>query len=229
MTLATDLDTAAALPLSRLLREATAAQHRRAETTPFISTLMNGRLNRDAYIHLARQHHCIYQALENAGKALLRDPVATAFVLPELDRTAALEDDLTVLAGPDWRTAVDVLPVTEEYAARLRRVAARWAGYYLAHAYTRYLGDLSGGQVVRTMLQRHYDLRPSELGFYQFSDIPKPKPFKDAYRAAMDAAAFTASEKAEIARECAIAFDLNTDLFTALGAVHRPTQEPLDT
>lgn len=220
MTIAADLDAATTHPLSTLLRQATADQHRRAETTPFITELMGGELSREAYILLARQHHAIYEALESAAGAIAGDPAAAAFLHPELDRTAALDADLIQLAGPSWATDLPVLDLTQEYAERLRQVASRWLGYYLAHAYTRYLGDLSGGQVVRTMLQRHYGLGGEELGFYYFAGIPKPKPFKDSYRAALDQAPFTPAEKAEIARECRVAFDLNTTLFLALGEIH---------
>lgn len=186
MSLAAELNAATTLPLSSLLREATSIQHQRAESESFIAALMRGELDRSAYVLLARQHHCIYRALEQAGDAVADDPEAEAFVRPELARTRALEADLSVLAGPDWATDIPVLDITHEYSEHLTGVAPRWIGYYLAHAYTRYLGDLSGGQVVRTMLQRHYGLTVAELSFYSFRDIPKLKVYKDAYRSAMD-------------------------------------------
>lgn len=220
MSLAAESRVSSPAPLSTLLRQATAVQHARAETTPFITELMAGRLDRAAYLDLARQHHAIYAALEAAAEAHTEDPLGATFVMPQLHRTAALERDLTTLAGPGWPESTRLVPATERYAARLDEVAGRWSGFYLAHAYTRYLGDLSGGQVVRTMLERHYGLTAAELGFYHFAEIPKPKPFKDAYRSAMDRAWYTPEEKTAIAQECRVAFDLNTDLFRDLGEIH---------
>ena len=60
----------------------------------------------------------------------------------------------------------------------------------------------------------------SDLGFYTFAGIPKPKVFKDRYRTAMDEAGFDAAERSLIVQESRVAFDLNTDLFTDLHARH---------
>ncbi|MGC5626959.1 heme oxygenase (biliverdin-producing) [Georgenia sp. Z1344] len=200
--------------LSELLRSATAEEHTHAETRTFVTDLMGGALGRDAYIDLARQHHAIYTALEAAGRRLADHPVAGEFVRDELLRVPSIAADLHLLAGPDWAD-LDVLPVTHEYVARLEAIDD--APTYLAHAYTRYLGDLSGGQVIARMLQRHYGMTPDELTFYTFTDIPKPKPYKDAWRAAMDAADLTEAERERCAAEAKYAFDLNAAVFVALG------------
>lgn len=92
---------------------------------------------------------------------------------------------------------------------------------YLAHAYTRYLGDLSGGQVARTMLVRHYGLGDSELSFYRFDGIDKVKPYKDDYRAALDAVPLSLSERDAVVDEAVLAFELNSDLFADLGERHQ--------
>lgn len=207
-------------PLSAALREATAEQHARAESTPFVTDLMAGHSTREAYVDLARQHHAVYAALERAGARCADDPRALVSAFPELPRTAALEADLSALAGPRWRERLTLTAATVRYVERLDAVAPTWAGFHLAHAYTRYLGDLSGGQIVRTMLQRHYELPTEHLGFYTFAGIPKLKVFKDRYRAAMDEAGFDAPERSLIVRESRVAFDLNTDLFTDLHARH---------
>lgn len=203
--------------LSEMLRTATRPQHEHAETRSFVTDLMGGALGREAYIALARQHHAIYRALEAAGQRLARDPLAAAFVRSELLREETLEADLRTLVGPDWAD-LEVLPETEEYVARLE--AIQDAATYLAHAYTRYLGDLSGGQVIARMLQRHYGMASEELTFYTFTDIPKPKPYKDGWRTAMDEAGFSEAEREACVAEAKVAFDLNAALFVALGERH---------
>jgi heme oxygenase len=205
-------------PLSEVLRAATRPQHEHAETRSFVSDLMSGRLGRTAYADLATQHHAIYVALEAAGDRLASDPVAAPFLLPELRRVPSLEDDLAVLLGPAWREQVRVLPATTDYVARLEGIED--AATYLAHAYTRYLGDLSGGQVVARMLQRHYGMTAKELSFYTFAGIPKSKPFKDRFRALMDGAPFTTAQRERVVAEAKHAFDLNAALFVDLAGEH---------
>ncbi|PFG18592.1 heme oxygenase (biliverdin-producing) [Serinibacter salmoneus] len=205
-------------PLSERLREATRPQHERAENRGFVVELMGGDLGVEAYVDLAVQHRAIYAALEAAGERLRGDAVAAPFLLPELMRLPSLEADLVTLRGTDWREGASLVPATADYVARLDAIAT--AGEYLAHAYTRYLGDLSGGQVIARMLQRHYGMTPEQLTFYTFTEIPKPKPFKDRYRALMDAAPFSATESDAVVAEARVAFDLNAALFDDLGVRH---------
>lgn len=78
----------------------------------------------------------------------------------------------------------------------------------------RYLGDLSGGQVIKTMVRRHYGVEDG-LSFYEF-DIPKPKVYKDDYRAALDALPLTESERGTALEAATRAFELNHQLFLDL-------------
>jgi heme oxygenase (biliverdin-producing, ferredoxin) len=210
------------VPLSAHLRTATRTQHEEAEGTSFIGSLMAGDLDVAAYADLAAQHHTIYSALE-AGEPFLRaDPRGARLVFDELPRVAALEADLTTLVGPAWRDEVRTLPATERYAARLRDVAGTWVGGYAAHAYTRYLGDLSGGLAVKAILQRTYGVPDEAVNFYTFPGIAKPKLFKDEYRRRLDVLPLATDERERVADEARTAFRLNTDLFRELADVHRP-------
>lgn len=203
-------------PLSTLLRETTRTRHERAESRGFVTALLAGDLSRGAYADLAVQHLAIYTALEAVGEAMARDAVGRHLVFPEIARVTALRSDLRHVGEA---ASVGVLPATTRYVARLESHAAAWVGAYLAHAYTRYLGDFSGGLIVRRMIQRHYGVADHEVAFYDFPGI-RPKPFKDRYRAAMDAAPFDDAERARIGAEARLAFDLNADVFDELGAVH---------
>ena len=55
------------------------------------------------------------------------------------------------------------------------------------------------------------------LAFYAFASVPKPRPYKDAYRARLDALGATPEEKARIVSEVQEAFRLNRALFAELG------------
>lgn len=209
-------------PLSVRLREETRAAHERAEGSSFVGALMGGRLGVAAYADLAAQHHTVYTALEEVEETVRGLPGGGSVVFEELRRTAAIERDLAHLVGPDWRARVRVLPAAARYAAHLRDVAAGWVGGYAAHAYTRYLGDLSGGLAVKAILQRTYGIPDEGVQFYTFPGIPKPKPFKDLYRERLDALPLDAVEADRVVAEAGVAFELNTALFADLASVHLP-------
>ncbi len=206
--------------LAAELRSATRIEHERAESMPFVGALMSGRAPLEAYVDLLGQHHAVYRALEAAEPFVRAQPGGAGLVFGELARTAAIERDLAALRGAGWRDAVRVLPATRRYVDRLHAVAGTWVGGYAVHAWTRYLGDLSGGLAIRAVLRRSYGLPDDALHFYTFPGIPRPKPFKDAYRARMDALDLGPAERARAAEEARLAFRLNVDVFADLAARH---------
>jgi heme oxygenase len=58
------------------------------------------------------------------------------------------------------------------------------------------------------------------VAFYAFPAIPKPKPFKDLYRARVDALELDAAGRAAVVEEARAAFRHNRALFAALAEVH---------
>jgi heme oxygenase len=205
--------------LSQRLREGTRPEHEQAEGSGFVERLMSGRLEVAAYADLAAQQLAVYGALEDASAAVRADPQGATLVFDELTRTPEIEKDLAFLVGPDWAERVTIRPATERYVARLREVGASLPAY-AAHAYTRYLGDLSGGQIIKRMLERHYGLSGDGLAFYTFAEIPKSKPFKDVYRERLDALDLSPAELDATVAEAKLAFRLNSAVFADLGAVH---------
>ncbi|MFF3983501.1 heme oxygenase (biliverdin-producing) [Streptomyces sp. NPDC001601] len=204
---------------STLIRTASHEQHVAAETSTFMSDLLGGRLGVAAYARYTEQLWFVYDALEGAAGRLASDPVAGPFVRPELFRLAALERDLAHLRGAGWRTGLTALPATEEYAARVRECAERWPAGYVAHHYTRYLGDLSGGQIIRDKAERTWGFQRKGDGvrFYVFEDIANPAAFKRSYRELLDAVDADDLEKQRVVAECKRAFALNTAVFRELG------------
>ena len=205
-------------PFSTVIREASRGEHHEAENTGFSQALVDGRLHRDAYAALMGQTLLVYTVLEEAAFAQRSDPVGQTFWFPELLRVPSIERDLEFLSGPGWRDGLVPMPATQRYIDRVREVAFDWAGSFMAHQYTRYLGDLSGGQIIARTLQGAYDLDLGGLRFYRFEDIPKPKVFKDEYRARVDAAGWDAEEQSRIIEEIKLAFRLNTHMYDDIGA-----------
>lgn len=213
-TLATDRPT-----LSSRLREGTREEHDSAESSGFISRLMSGGLSTDAYVSLASQQFFVYSALEAIADDVRALPQGSSLLFAELTRTPSIVRDLEHLVGPDWQSTVTALPATVRYVDALH-ASSTSLPRYAAHAYTRYLGDLSGGQIIKRMLERHYGLGPEGITFYSFDEIPKSKPFKDVYRERLDSLALDEQQLAEAVAEAKGAFRLNQDLFAELGALH---------
>ncbi len=204
-------------PFSQALRERTSASHGESAGAGFMHDLMSGAGTREDYIALVVQHYFVYEALEAAAAEFATDADAAPFLSPLLTRLPALERDLESLIGADWRDRIEPLPTTVRYVARLREIAAQhWAGGLVAHHYTRYMGDLSGGQAIRRLMQRQFGFETGGVGFYVFDGIPDATAFKDEYRAHLDAVGWDAAERERVIEEALVAYDLNTELFEDL-------------
>ncbi|MDH6519507.1 heme oxygenase [Streptomyces sp. SAI-135] len=203
---------------STVIRTASHEQHVEAETSTFMSDLLGGRLGVDAYARYTEQLWFVYEALETGTERLAADPVTAPFIRPELFRRAALERDLEHLRGADWRRVVSALPATEVYAARVRECAEQWRAGYIAHHYTRYLGDLSGGQIIRDRAEKTwgFERKGDGVRFYVFEEITNPAAFKRGYRRLLDEVRADDLERQRVVAECKRAFALNTAMFRAL-------------
>lgn len=204
---------------STVIRTASHEEHVQAETSTFMSDLLGGRLGVDAYARYTEQLWFVYEALEAGAERLASDPVAGPFIRPELFRLASLERDLAHLRGPEWRSLVSALPATRAYADRVGECAEDWPAGYIAHHYTRYLGDLSGGQIIRDKAEKTWGFTRKGDGvrFYVFEEISNPAAFKRSYRELLDEVRADDLEKQRIVAECKRAFALNTAVFRALG------------
>jgi heme oxygenase len=206
------------IPFSAALRERSSSAHSGSEHAGFMSDLMRGRGTRDDYVALVAQHWFIYEALEAAAERMKNDPIAAPFISDKLTRLPALEADLDFLIGPDWRSRIEALPTTRRYVDRIRQVGATWAGGFVAHHYTRYLGDLSGGQFIGKIMARQFGFETNGIGFYLFADIADPAAFKEVYREQLDAVPWDERERERVIDEVLVAYQFNTDLFTDLAA-----------
>jgi heme oxygenase len=204
------------IPFSSALRERSSGAHSGSESAGFMSNLLKGEGTRDDYVALVAQHWFIYEALESVAERMKADPVASRFISSRLTRLPALEADLEFLVGPDWRERIRPLPTTQRYVDRINQVGATWPGGFVAHHYTRYLGDLSGGQFIGKLMARRFGFDTNGIGFYLFADIADPKEFKDTYREQLDATPWDEAEKERVIDEVLLAYRFNTELFEDL-------------
>ncbi|GAA4934165.1 biliverdin-producing heme oxygenase [Actinoplanes utahensis] len=215
-------------------------EHREAETRSFISRLMAGEVPMAGFAALTAQYLAIYRELEAAatrmrtGAALVAAPssgpvpaLVAGFADPALNRVPSLEADLAHLYGSDWESAVTVLDSTRAYADRLRGLAATSPTHFIAHHYVRYLGDLSGGQMIGRTLAKVYGLGDAGTSFYRFERIPDARAYKVAYRARLDALNLPDDQATTLIDEAQLAFRYNAAVFVELGALHPENPEDL--
>lgn len=205
--------------LSQVLREETANAHEHAENSQFMTLLMEGELDVDDVVRLHAQYWAVYRALENAVREVAAKTYAAQVYDARLERTTALENDLRHLLGENWKEEVEILPATKEYVERIEALGKGGSGAIVAHHYVRYLGDISGGQVIARRLGSLYGISSEALQFYDFSVIGKIPPYRKAYREALDALPLSDVERVEIVEEAKRAFGYNSRMFQALHAV----------
>ena len=108
------------------------------------------------------------------------------------------------------------------YSDRLQTLSETEPVLLIAHAYTRYMGDLSGGQSLKNVIRSALSL-PLGQGteFYAFDQIPTPearRAFKERYRQTLDALPIDTATIERIVAEANYAFTLNRDVVHELEA-----------
>ncbi len=204
------------LSLSEALRERTASVHLAAERSGIISDILKRKADRQGYALLLRNILPAYEALESALANRSSDAVLSPFASPALFRARALRDDLAAIAGADWERTLPLLEAGARYAARVA-LAAQGNGMRLVpHAYVRYFGDLSGGQMLKKLLGQSMELPPEALSLYDFPGIADHRAFKHDLRDAIDRAALRVADPEDLIAEALIAFEHNIDVSHAV-------------
>lgn len=207
------------MSFSEKLKAATWPLHREAEQCPFIQKLFRGQALEPEYLRYLEALLGVYHALDNSLKAHADDKRVGSFAYEALYREQALQSDVSFYAQRLKKTddmTSDKMnpPDSSNYAARILEVASENTLLLVAHAYVRYLGDLSGGQMLSGIVRKSYELEGDEgTAFYQFSQIDDIKAFKHDFRQALDALVLTDMEEAALLEEAEQAFKFNIGLF----------------
>jgi heme oxygenase (biliverdin-producing, ferredoxin) len=208
-------ETTAPATFAERLRDATATAHTAAERTSYVKHLFRGMLPREAYVAFIRALHPVYVALE-AGLAQNKEDKVVAMVYdPALNRVASLEQDLQFFAGADW-AKIPVVKSATDYAAHLAGLARTNPPGLVAHAYVRYLGDLSGGQMMGRGVAKTYDVGEAGTNFYNFREVSDVNGRKNTYRAALSALPLDAKGQDEIVAEAITGFEYARLMFEDL-------------
>jgi len=200
---------------SKKIKKDTSKSHSMAENTGFVTNFLAGVVSKESYKQLIADFYFIYTALEEQVEKFKDDPFIAPIAFDELKRVPALEKDCEFYWGENWRNTISPTDACRNYVKRVKKINAK---FLVGHHYTRYLGDLSGGQILRNIANKSMNLNGQGLAFYEFEGISNPGNFKNRYRTALDNLPITWSDGELIINEANYAFKLNMDVFDEIGA-----------
>ncbi|HEY9669269.1 MAG TPA: heme oxygenase (biliverdin-producing) [Coleofasciculaceae cyanobacterium] len=203
--------------LATKLREGTKKAHTMAENVGFVKCFLKGVVEKTSYRKLVTSLYFVYSAMEEEMERHREHPVLSKIHFKELNRKKSLEQDLSYYYGSNWREQITPSPAAQAYVQHIREVSASQPELLVAHSYTRYLGDLSGGQILKKIAQRAMNLSDKEgSAFYEFPEISDEKAFKDRYRSALNELAVDEATADRIVDEANATFGMNMKLFQEL-------------
>ena len=203
---------------SKEIKEGTKKSHSAAENTKFVASFLKGVLDPEEYRKLITNFWYVYETMEERLQET-NDPFVNEIkkwnVL--LFRTAFIQRDLRYYYGPMWREKQIPTEACNKYCYRINEVFNDNPYLLIAHHYTRYIGDLSGGQILKGIAKKA--LNPPEgegLHFYDFPRIEDAKEFKTEYRSTLDNLNLSREQKDALIEEANYAFKLNMDMFNEM-------------
>lgn len=203
--------------LATQLREGTKQAHTMAENVGFVRCFLRGVVEKASYRKLVANFYFVYSAMEEELERHRDHPVISKVYFPELHRKASLEADLAYYFGPNWRDQVAPTAGGQAYVDRIREIGNNQPELLVGHSYTRYIGDLSGGQILKGIAQRAMNLGEGEgVAFYEFDEIADEKAFKQTYRQSLDSMPIDQVMADKIVQEANDAFGVNMTLFKEL-------------
>ena len=198
---------------SKQLKEGTKKSHSAAENTKFVAGFLRGVLDPEQYRQLLTNFYYVYDTMEQRIREST-DNLVSMVSYPELERVNALERDLRYYYGPMWRDKQIPSEACNTYCYRINEIAEKDPYLLIAHHYTRYIGDLSGGQILKGIASKALDNPVGEgLHFYDFPEIEDAKAWKDGYRLCLDNMDLNEHQKNAIITEANYAFRLNMYIF----------------
>lgn len=198
------------------LDDGTRKSHSVAQNSSFVSGFFRGLSTREAYSKLLTSLYFVYTAMEDTFDSTSEDMVKE-MDNSELRRVDALSLDMEYFYGPGWEKIITPSRAAKKYADRVLEVGRDQPKLLIAHQYTRYLGDLFGGQMMGGMATRSLNLEDGNgVAFYTFDDINSPKDFITTWYQKLNELDLTAEEKQEIVDEANYVFELNIEILEEL-------------
>lgn len=194
-----------------------------------MQALLARRANRHQYLLLLRNLLALYEALEERLAGEEHGAVsAWRPLMAQLERAPALRADLLVLAGP-LAQDLPLDPAAANYRARLASLHGPAAHRLAAHVYVRYLGDLHGGQILRSLVRELFEL-PGDEGtrFFDFGDALAVQRARADVRATLASLPLTPAQSDEVVDEAVWSFAAHCELFEGIASPPESGEEAAD-
>jgi heme oxygenase (biliverdin-producing, ferredoxin) len=203
--------------LATQLREGTSKSHSMAENVSFVKSFLGGVIDKDSYRKLVSNLYFVYSAMEDEMEKNKDHALIKPIYFTELNRRQSLQLDLEHYYGPNWKSLIRISEATEAYVDRIKFISNEKPELLIAHAYTRYLGDLSGGQILKKIAQRAMNLSDGKgLAFYEFDQVKDEQEFKQNYKKALDSLALDTQLADSVVAEANVSFTMNMKMFQEL-------------
>lgn len=241
--------------ISTLLKTSTTRAHNSVHHSELAGKLLRGELPKDEYIYFMMLLWRVYNAIEEGLETHSTNPVLAPTYRPALlSRASRLSTDIAYLldttedawqSTPLYQSLVSAPPEgLRDYVTRLEGLTVSKDSTdnarLLAHAYVRYLGDLSGGQTIRLRMAKAYDLPDTGAGasFYDFGSLQGSSgtgekktsqgdllKVKEWYRGSMNEAVGDDKVlKEALVQEANLAFDFNRRIFQDVATATEDTE-----
>lgn len=185
------------------IKELTWEHHKNAERQEFAKILISGKIHPDMYATYLWNQHKKYDLLE-----ALAAPHGIFAEIGDIRRKRLIEEDIAELWKHEYSPTI--VPSTTEYINHMREIMHD-RDKLIAHVYVLYMGDLSGGQMIKKRI-------PGAGRMYDFN--ADPAEVKERIRAVVTD---------EMAEEAKWVFDSSTKLFQELMELKiERTVEPSD-
>jgi heme oxygenase len=202
--------------LAMRLREGTKHSHTAAENTAYMKCFLKGIVERDPFSKLLANLYFLYSTLEAEMERHRDHPVVGPMYFSQLNRTAKLAEDLEFFYGENWRDRISPTESGEKYVARVLEISETNPALLIAHAYVRYMGDLSGGQGLRKIARSALNLPADKgTGLHEFDGLDTPearRAFKARYRDTLNSLPVDETLAQQIVDEANDAFTMNRDV-----------------
>uniref|UniRef100_A0A8C9QD31 heme oxygenase (biliverdin-producing) n=1 Tax=Spermophilus dauricus TaxID=99837 RepID=A0A8C9QD31_SPEDA len=140
-------------------------------TIEFVKDFLKGNIKKELFKLATTALYFTYSALGEEMDRHKDHPAFAHLYFPtELHRKEALTKDMEYFFGENWEELVKCSEAAQKYVERIHYIGQNEPELLVAHAYTHYMGDLSGGQVLKKVAQPALKLPSTGEGtqFYLF-------------------------------------------------------------
>jgi heme oxygenase len=192
--------------------------HTQVEQHPFVRRLLKDTLDSASYQQYLVDLNLVYSVLEEEIASNLKtESELNKIYFPELNRTTMLDADLNSSSFKDLPRNTSEAALS--YAEHLSLLGRQEPILLAAHAYVRYLGDLSGGMILKRHIEKKW---PDAIHFYDFSKLFKaydesnPMAFKDFYKERLNSLVVNEHMRQRLIQEAHLAFEYAEKMFNAI-------------